>query len=214
MPGSQVKRAAMRGAVSAHSIQGIFARFVGVLPKSEAREFKTEPSTQRLVPTPFSSGERNPINAMASDAMLVFEGGEGTLAELGFALTVQRPIFFVGSVVALRASFNETETITRLKNLLEQGLKKFPAIGGRPSPENIANMLRICLEGTNDTAGIPDHREALLGTADIDDQWARRLVRIAIAKIPTQLLRTSSGFPDLPGVLNKADFEDWLSRMP
>jgi uncharacterized protein (TIGR00725 family) len=121
VPGAkQVKQAAMQGALNARAAG---ARLIGVL-KKESGPACTK--TQRFVTTGLSNAERNPINILTSDAVIVMTGDAGTLAELGFALAANKPIFFfAGSFGALRATFKDNiKERTKLGDLLKRGTPK------------------------------------------------------------------------------------------
>jgi uncharacterized protein (TIGR00725 family) len=197
MPGEDIKRASMRGALEASKKKGVVARRVGILPARE--EPQSTDVAQCLVRTGLKGIQRNPITGMTCDAMIVFEGGAGTLAELGFALAARKPILFAGSIDGLRRKAKDKRA--DLLGYLDQGTGRFPEILGRPvKSSQIVELIDERLKTSSDSAEISD-----------DDSWAGPLVQKAIKMVDPGKLRQKSGFPS-EGVLrpSKEEFEEWL----
>jgi uncharacterized protein (TIGR00725 family) len=189
-----IKRRAMLGALDASKKKDVAARFVGILPAKEQPK-STGAVEQCLVRTRLESSERNPITGMTCDAMIVFEGGAGTLAELGFALAAEKPILFVGSIESLRRNA-KIESKGLLRNL-EEGSERFPKIlGRRVESTQIDGFIEKCLGECRNSAAVSD-----------DDSWAELLVQKAIKMIDPKALRQDSGFPEGVSDLTKEKFE-------
>ncbi|NGO54718.1 hypothetical protein [Allomesorhizobium camelthorni] len=202
--GNDVKRAAMRGAFAAQGVGAATARLIGVLPSAEsAPRLGIDAATQRFIETDLSSFQRNPINVLTSDAIIVMVGGGGTLAELGFALVACKPVFFAGSFGAL------TNTIVaereKMRQALIKGIPKYVEFCGRPLTYELvqARLERLFA---------PDNR--ISGTDCDVEKAARELVQKAIDGLGDAYRFLESGFPGLPSVLTKQDLEVWLSEMP
>jgi SLOG cluster4 family len=188
-------------AVEAGRADSVSARLIGVLPRKESVVFEAEQDRQLLIQTRLCSGERNPINSLTSDAVFVLKGDSGTLAELGFALVAGKVCHLVGSAQklqdAIRSGFAEVQ------GLLEQGLRKYPTINGRKfTAELILERLDRYLADEAHSLPYPN-----------DANGAEALVDAALADLNADVLLHGSGFPELPGVLSKTDFENWLSLM-
>lgn len=197
-----VKRAAMRGALSA---MGTKARLVGILPVDEKfkRHADMNDNTQCFVDTKLPGAKRNPINALTPDVIVVLTGKAGTLAELGFALAANKPIFFSqGSFDALRAIFEtDVEERKRLKGLISKGTPKYIELCGKGLAADIEGDLlaRLFSGRTKIDEGLTD---------------VSKLIKAAIGGLGHAYRFMDSGFPGLPGVLAKAAFEEWLCQMP
>jgi len=89
-----VMEAACRGARSAGG------RTVGILPGTDAREANA--FVDISIPTGLGQG-RNIIIALASDALIAIGGGFGTLAEIGHALRLGKPLVGLRTWDASRA---------------------------------------------------------------------------------------------------------------
>lgn len=199
---SDVKRAAMRGALRA---MGVNARLIGILPADEVfrQHEHWNNDTQRFIQTRLSGAERNPINALTPDAMFVLAGKAGTLAELGFALAANKPIFFSkGSFDALRATFQvNAEERNKLRRLLIEGTPKYVELSRKGLTSDIENDLLAHLfrDETEITEGLPHANDFIQATIDGLGHAYRFM---------------DSQFPGLHGVLTKAEFEEWLCKIP
>jgi predicted Rossmann-fold nucleotide-binding protein len=208
MGGPEVKRAAMRGASFA---AGAAARLIGVLPRNEKAVFTTTPDRQRLIETHLLSGERNPINSLTSDVVLTLMGGSGTLAEVGFAVNAKKPIIFVDCVANLKTTLETKSAKSEVLSLLQEGINAYPT-GGINNVE-ILRQLQDHLNTAVDSATL-DERANASPRPFVVPQWALALARTAIAKIDPIALAGDSGFPGIPDVLSKKDFQTWLCEMP
>jgi uncharacterized protein (TIGR00725 family) len=88
----EVKDAAMVGARSAEKDTGAVARLIGILPSDKERWVAT--SRGLFLDTGLRHNIRNVINGLTPDALVIFGGGGGTLAEAAFAVAANKPIFF------------------------------------------------------------------------------------------------------------------------
>jgi hypothetical protein len=125
----QVKNAAMSGAVSLDG-DGPVARLIGVLPSHSIKW--NRPSRLRLyLETGLGSLERDPINGMTPDVLVVFRGGTGTLCELAYAAVSGKPILFIDSVRALREKAGEHRRDGKLERAFTTALSKYSTVRGR-----------------------------------------------------------------------------------
>jgi len=145
--------------------------------------------------------------------MIVFEGGGGTLSELGFGLAAQKPILFAGSIAGLKKILAEHDPTKRdewgrMQSNLDKGSKKFRAILGQlENWQQIEGLVVALLEKSTDSAAPPvDHIHGDYAA------WAGPLVEKAIKEAKSAIRSQRSGFPDIQ-TLPKVEFENWLSRM-
>ncbi|MBR1214657.1 hypothetical protein [Bradyrhizobium sp. JYMT SZCCT0180] len=89
----EVKDAAMYGASIAEAT-GAAARLVGILPSEKNKELWVATSRRLFLDTGLEHNVRNVINGLTPDALVVFGGGRGTLAETAFAVAANKPMFF------------------------------------------------------------------------------------------------------------------------
>ena len=83
----EVKNAVFRGALDAEADGSGVARFVGVLPSGNVRWLRPRPR-HCLLETGLQHFERNVINGVTPDVLVVMGGSRGTLAEAAFALAI------------------------------------------------------------------------------------------------------------------------------
>lgn len=208
--GRDVKRAAMRGALCAERLSvGTVARLIGVLPLGETPldGLNLRPKTQRLICTNLEGAGRNPINGMTPDKVLVFGGGSGTLAELGFALTSKTQVFFVNAnaVAKLTGALDDENGNNRFLRKLDKGLTFLRTIQNQTLTKS--EIEEMIIEEINKAEPVD--------AADDVDQWAETLVIDALQRVTAEDLSKPPYFPDskLAGTYRK-DFVDWYFAMP
>jgi uncharacterized protein (TIGR00725 family) len=197
----EVKNAAMRGAADA---SGSVARLVGVLSGGPVEWSEATPKSLFLR-TGLKHSVRNVINAVTPDAVIVFGGGKGTLAEAAFALAAHKPVFLgsaAGGADRLRKNFRQhfdqrDRTDPAIAEYLDGPLKTFPmAWKTPPSVEELKDALADFLSGAVDPSGSYDELVA-------------QCVGSAAAAASEE-----TGFPGLPGdPTAKARFETIVQRI-
>lgn len=210
MPGQDVKKAAMCGAVYAVEERTVnFACFVGILPKDETPEFSVQKETQRLINSRLSSAGRNPVNGMTPDAVLVFQGGPGTLAELGFALAAEKHVLFVDAVDGLVAALKFNSS--KFREILLAGLEAYPSALGRCAASvEIESMVGSHLKNARDTTSLPTNGD--WPNYD-DDAWAQSVVKCALQRIPQTTLERPADYPGIEG-FTREEFRAWHHALP
>ncbi|NZD53600.1 hypothetical protein [Rhizobium leguminosarum] len=209
---SEVKCAAMRGAMATESDEGGTARLIGVCPSGElVVPLKT--ASKWLMDTGLSSAERNPINGMTPDVLLMFEGGPGTLSELVFAFAAKKPVIYVGSITALDEAMQD-ENAVRAK--VGKATTKFrgafePSVLNRA--HDAANNLQVLYDHFCNQMSEPPLAEGWPKDAR-NDAWANDLVSSALKAVPARILELRADFPGIPQGLSKKTFDDWLFAMP
>jgi predicted Rossmann-fold nucleotide-binding protein len=176
-----VKDAAMNGAKRA-----AVARLVSILP-SPTVSLSCEGHHLRLL-TGLTSYERDAINGMTPDALVVLCGGAGTLCELAFAAVATKPIRFFRSVAMLRAMRDDRVQRAKLIEALNAACARYPLV----SPKEALRELDACLRGTDEPG----------------DEAA--VVHAALAAVPAGLRESS--FPGIPGHPDLAEHFDGCLR--
>jgi len=104
-PGNEVKNATLWGAHEAErsstADNPVKARMIGILKRGKLN-WKMPNPCRLFVQTELSSFERDPINDLTPDAIIVFRGGRGTLCELAYAAAASKPIAFYHSITQLQ----------------------------------------------------------------------------------------------------------------
>jgi predicted Rossmann-fold nucleotide-binding protein len=198
-PGNEVKNATLWGAHEAErsstADNPVKARMVGIL-KGGKLNWKMPNPCRLVVETGLSSFERDPINGLTPDAIIVFRGGRGTLCELAYAAAASKPIAFYDSIVQLRQKTHEHLSDGVLVKVLEEALGRYPNVSGkRVSSEDLITALNHVLKTAQPTN--PDPK-----------QLVSELIRRVFAQ-GTMLPRT--GFPGLDG--DAEQFEIAVKRM-
>ena len=124
--------------VAALEIPG--AKIISILPKSETG---APTSTHLPITTPLSSDGRNVINGFTPDGLIALHGSGGTLSEVAYALYKKKPVVFLDSRDALRASRHE------LSGKLIAGYAAFRHL--LPNPEDlIASVEKVLADSSRD----------------------------------------------------------------
>jgi len=124
-----VKDAAVRGAQKAFPTS---ARIISILQESGGLT-----SGSSTVRSGLLHG-RNVLNAVASDAMIVLEGQEGTLSEAAFAyMTKRRVILFGGAEQALQNALDEAKEQKKFATIAAQSSKLQHALPVRCTAEAV-----------------------------------------------------------------------------
>lgn len=109
---------------------------------------------------------RNVLNAVASDAMIVLEGQEGTLSEAAFAhMTGRRLILFGGAEQALSKALEEAKKEQKFVTIAEQSSKLQHALPARCTAEAVQVAAQEALSAafkTSDVKQAVDHARAAL----------------------------------------------------
>ena len=151
----EIKNATMLGADSAER-QGAVARLVGILPSKSV--LWRQPSFRRLfLETGLPHNVRNLINGVTPDAVVVFGGSRGTLAEAAFARAAGRPLIFYNAVGRLKqnveryfgAGTDENDTSI----FFDEPLRMFPnAFERTQTSAGLIALLRHTLVNADDVA--------------------------------------------------------------
>lgn len=158
---NDVKNAAMWGAKQAEddflrrassSIPGVpvRARMIGIL-KSERVEWSAPNPCCLFLRTGLSSYERDAINGLTPDVLVVFRGGRGTLCELAFAAAASKPLRFYDSASALSKKTREHVKDGKLILVLEEALGKYRSIDGKDvTYQHLLQKLDAALDSARD----------------------------------------------------------------
>lgn len=196
----EIKNQAMLGAVREEERgRGARARLVGVIPAPPLPRNWVGQPPQRLSARLAGASEparllfdsglphyvRNVINAVTPDVLVVFGGGAGTLAEIGFAAAVGRPLFFHAGVRRLRENldryFGPRAPLENVATYFGDPLREFPGLFGRDRTHMIALLNRI------------------MAQAEDAPEVADNLVGRCIGVAGGLNLTAPTGFPGLPG---------------
>jgi predicted Rossmann-fold nucleotide-binding protein len=167
---NEVKNAVLWGAAQAEEAAfgrpPVHARMVGILKSSQdAVDWNDRDHPCRLIlKTGLTSFERDPINGLTPDALIVFQGGRGTLCELAYAAAANMPIRYYRSIQQLRNKAAEHLGDGVLKSVFGEALEKYSVVRGR-------------------TIGFPDLIRELSGaldTAQSDDLSPEEIVRASV----------------------------------
>ena len=124
-----VKDAAVQGAKEAFPTS---ARIISILQEAGGLTDGGSPVRSGLL------HGRNVLNAVASDAMIVLEGQEGTLSEAAFAyMTKRRVILFGGAEQTLRNALDEATKQKKFATIAEQSSKLQHALPVRCTAEAV-----------------------------------------------------------------------------
>lgn len=195
----EVKNATVQGMREAGD--GSVLRHVGVIPSSGAARLERNGS-QILIYTGQEHNIRNFLNGVTPDAVVVFGGGCGTLAEAAFALAAGRKLYFYGvgtkgrAVDRLRRNFKELCQSDKSEFYLSKPLRTWPSL----------------LEEVKSSAH-------LLGMLDCQLQLAEQWILSADEMIDRCILNvmgkgrlSNTGFPGIPGI-EATTFENEISRI-
>ncbi len=166
------------------------ARMIGVL-KSKQVEWNTDQPCRLILKTGLTSFERDAINGLTPDVLIVFQGGRGTLCELAYAAAARKPIRYYKSVDQLRRKTEEHLAHDVLRDVLNEATGKYPCVMGRniTSADLIEEL----------------HRE--LDMVQSDDLSPGEIVREAVAlAFQNGTALGPTGFPGLNG--ETRHFED------
>jgi hypothetical protein len=200
----EVKNAAFQGMLGLQSGQRFVPRSVGVLPATQVAWDWPLP-THLLLHSGLTHNVRNLINGVTPDVVVVFGGGRGTLAELGFAAAAGKQLFFYGgpqggAVARLRRNLSNhfQQNAADVDIYLGQPLAAFPnAFSGHWTETEILTLIDSTLQTANDWKGS-----------------ARDLVQCCMQKVRVETLNEKSGFPGLPGQLDACQlFESAIQRI-
>jgi uncharacterized protein (TIGR00725 family) len=209
----EVKDAAMKGAVSIEA-ESSLARLVGILPTSgiewdDSRAPKWDESRARslFLETGLKHTVRNVINGLTPDALVVFGGSQGTLAEAAFAGVAGKPLFLTNSsteVQRLRDNFNKYFALDDgpdgpVNEYLCLPVHAYRHAWGRPPPSTIELKAKLI--------------EFLATDPDLEKGPAE-LVALCIAAVPSTATSGETGFPGLPSDPDaKARFEKIIVQL-
>lgn len=180
---AEVKESAMLGAAEEESGH---PRLVGILPSSSIRWDYTAVSRRLFLHTGQPHYVRNVINGRTPDAVVVFGGSRGTLAEIAFAKASGKPLFFAkDSINLLRHKLDEHFGDSRVREInlrtyFEEPLKVYPAAAG----------------AAGDTLGLFWTLEPTLARAAEETDVATALQAVFDG---LNIAEKSTGFPGLPG---------------
>ena len=148
---NEVKNAAMWGAMQAEERSAgeepVRARMIGIL-NSQTEDWDTSHPCRLYLRTGLTSYERDAINGLTPDVLIVFRGGRGTLCELAYAAAACKPLRYYDSVEALRDKTQEHIADGALAPVLEEALRKYPVVLGREvSSQDLLRALCGALDG-------------------------------------------------------------------
>lgn len=195
----EVKNATVQGMRKAGN--GSALRHVGVLPSTGPARLERNGS-QILLYTGQKHNIRNFINGVTPDAIVVFGGGCGTLAEAAFALAAGRKLYFYGegikgrAVDRLRRNFDKLCQPSNSELYLSEPLRTWRPVWGRlKSSAYLLGMLDCQLQ--------------------LAEQWSAstdELVDRCILDVMKKGHLSATGFPGIPGIDAKC-FEDEISQI-
>ena len=147
-------------------------------------EWDTDQACRLFLKTGLSSFERDPINGLTPDVLIVFQGGRGTWCELAYAAAAGKPIRYYKSVEALRRRVKEHVADGVLKRVLEEALGKYPDVLGKTV--TCADLVREIGKA--------------LDSARDDDLSPGEIVRQAVSEaFQDRITLGPTGFPGLGG---------------
>lgn len=133
---NDVKNAVLWGAAQAEgNVTGrppVNARMIGILASGQGTvDWNNQDHPCRLIlKTGLTSFERDPINGLTPDSMIVFQGGRGTLCELAYAAAANKPIRYYKSIRQLRHKTAEHLGDGILKDVFGEALRKYSVVEG------------------------------------------------------------------------------------
>ncbi|MFQ3451744.1 hypothetical protein PMN64_00245 [Bradyrhizobium sp. UFLA01-814] len=163
----EIKNATMIGATeAAGSSPSVVARLIGILPNQEECLLPPAPRTSRLLlRTQMTSEERNVINGMTPDVVVIFGGGLGTVAEAAFAKAAGKELIFYNGldqrkkrgVDRLRGHLPEFDREENIQKYLRTPLSKYPnnVLPIDQSTEGLKQLLEKTLDAANGPTDIP-----------------------------------------------------------
>jgi hypothetical protein len=194
-----VKNVTMLGSVEAAAVRkpAVISRLIGILPSSDVSQ--SEPPGRLALRTGLDHTQRNAINGLTPDVMVVFGGSTGTLSELGFAAAAGKPIlFFPRSLTMLRQKYDEHTADGEIDRYFQMALRVYPEPAG--VRQNVA--------------GLTDLLSKVLAHATDDETDVSALVAQAVSLATGSGPPGSTGFPDLPNVASsKERFESAVRRL-
>lgn len=196
---ADVKNAALWGAHQAEKslspLAPVRARLIGIL-KSERVEWDMTHPWRLFLKTGLTSFERDPINGLTPDVLIVFQGGRGTLCELAYAATAGKPIRYYKSGDALKRKFKKHVADGVLKRVLEEALGKYSVVNGKTltSADLIEELGRV----------LEDPRVEDLVAGEIVRQGVSDAFKNCVSLGPT-------GFPGLNG--ERKHFDSIVERL-
>lgn len=196
-PAPHVKDAAMLGAAEGARDE---ARLIGILPHNAPPRRKWDsPCSHRLfLHTGLTSPERDPINGVTPDVLIVFPGTEGTLCELAFAVAKGRPIFFWKAAPLLRGALYQPS------GKLKMDLKTaFDACGTKLLNNPVPSIATSC-DLLNNLCQAKTQWNDFVGDWE---QIVRAAKAAALPKCPSDF----PGFKDDPG--SRERFDEIVRRM-
>ena len=203
---NDVKNAVLWGAAcaekSAPDNPRVQARMVGILKSAQGSvDWNDRDHPCRLIlKTGLTSFERDPINGLTPDTLIVFQGGRGTLCELAYAAAAKKPIRYYRSLHHLRDKTAEHLGDGVLRKVLGEALKKYSVASG--STIAFSDLVRE-LSDALDTAHSDDLSPEEIVRASVEDAFQGR----------TEL--GSAEFPGLWGdtARTKVQFESIVDRI-
>jgi uncharacterized protein (TIGR00725 family) len=197
-----VKNAAMHGARGSSQIGGS-TRYIGVLP-SEVKRWEWRGEKGLLLHTGMDHCMRNFINGVTPDALIVFGGSCGTLAEAAFGAAAGKALYFYGEG-------SKGTSVQRLQRNMEE----------LSTPENALKFLAAPLNLWPRIAGIEVDTEQLLALMKNQlsqaENWggsAEALVARCIADVHSAGMSPNTGFPGLSECGNeKQQFENAVAKI-
>jgi predicted Rossmann-fold nucleotide-binding protein len=188
---NEVKNAALWGAHQAERrsrwFTSVRARMIGIL-KSKQVEWDTAHPCRLFLKTGLTSFERDAINGLTPDVLIVFQGGRGTLCELAYAVAASKPIRYYKSVAQLRRKTEQHLADGLLNRVLEEALGKYPTVMGK----------------TVSSADLIRELGRALDAATPDDLSPAKTVRDAVAEVfRNRVALGQTGFPGLGGEVQR-----------
>lgn len=195
----EVKNLTMLGTVDALASgnDAPVARLIGILPSAMVK-WSTCPGRLALS-TGLHHIQRNAINGLTPDVLVVFGGSTGTLSELGFAAAAKKPVVcFPRAVTMLRQKYAQHTADGEVERFFRSALGKYPEPGGaRLSATDMIDVL-----------------DEVLATASDYDSDTTSLVAYAVSLAMKSSPGDQTGFPGLPGdVQSKGRFESEVRRL-
>ena len=193
----EIKNATMIGAMEeAGRDRSVVARLIGILPNKDECLLPPAPRTScLLLRTLLTSEERNVINGMTPDVVVIFGGGAGTIAEAAFAKAAGKDLIFYNGL-----DQREKKSLDRLKGHLpefdrEENIQKYLRAPLSKYPNNVLPIdqstggLKQLLEKTLDAANGPtDIPTLVMEVNKLVTKNIRNYLRTPLSRYPNNVL--------------------------
>lgn len=188
---------------------GAKGSWVGVRPDQTTDNLLSGPNSL-VVLTRLSPWGRDPITGAAADAIIVLQGGVGTLIEVSFAAHTKRPHIYWRSRNALRAKKAiEQATVTRK---LERALREYSCLVPAPTAFDLEQILSQTLDGVAPFTNNDRDGDDATGLVAEVLRRARASLGLAAGSRTTRARTNFLGLPSFGGDPPQCDWRDKFER--